>query len=178
MRVVFGLLGISIILMGIAFGGTVAMFIDLPSILIVFGITTLFTFAHHSVGSTSKAFAAALKNEAVPAVEGRQYIRVLSTARVLASASGVVGTLIGMVNMLASMDDPTAIGPAMAVALLTLLYGVILAELFIGPLINRLRTRVEIDDSSEQPMAVTAVTVVAIPVALLAFFLMLLSFNP
>jgi flagellar motor component MotA len=178
MNVVFALLGVGTILMGIAFGGTVELFVDAPSFLIVFGITTFFTFAYHSAGSTVEAFAAALINEPIAADESRQHIRVLSTARVLASRSGVMGTLIGMVNMLANMDDPTAIGPAMAVALLTLLYGVMLAELFIGPLINRLRTQVQIDDSSEQPMAVTAVTVAAIPVALLAFFLVLLSFNP
>jgi flagellar motor component MotA len=178
MRFVFGLLGISIILVGITFGGTVVHFVNAPSFLIVFGVTAFFTFAHHSLDSTIKAFAAALNSEAVPVSEGRQHIRVLSTARVLASASGVLGTLIGMVNMLANMDDPSAIGPAMAVALLTLLYGVMLAELFIGPLINRLRTQIEIEDSSEEPMSVTAVTFAAIPVALLAFFLMLLSFSP
>ena len=46
-----------------------------------------------------------------------------------AIASGLVGTVIGLVNMLANLNDPSAIGPAMAVALLSILYGVILGEL-------------------------------------------------
>ncbi len=75
--------------------------------------------------------------------------------------------------MLANLDDPAHIGPAMAVALLTLLYGVILAELFIGPLINRLLRKRPDDESSEKPITVTAVTFAAIPVALIAFSLLM-----
>jgi Na+/glutamate symporter len=41
----------------------------------------------------------------------------------------MIGTLIGVVKMLQNMDDPSAIGPAMAVALLTLLYGILLGEI-------------------------------------------------
>jgi len=48
-------------------------------------------------------------------------------------AMGMIGTLIGLVAMLQSMEDPSSIGPAMAVALLTTLYGAILANLFGGP---------------------------------------------
>jgi chemotaxis protein MotA len=46
-----------------------------------------------------------------------------------APAMGMIGTLIGLVQMLSAMDDPKAIGPAMAVALLTTLYGAIIAIL-------------------------------------------------
>ena len=48
-------------------------------------------------------------------------------------ALGMIGTLIGLVQMLQNMSDPTAIGPAMAVALLTMLYGVIGSELIFRP---------------------------------------------
>jgi chemotaxis protein MotA len=48
-------------------------------------------------------------------------------------AMGMIGTLIGLVAMLQSMEDPSTIGPAMAVALLTTMYGAILANLFAGP---------------------------------------------
>ena len=109
--------------------------------------------------------------------EAQQHVRTLSTVRILASASGVVGALIGMVNMLANMDDPRAIGPAMAVALLTVLYGVIIAELFVGPLINRLRNRAKPNDQNENPMRVTVVTLAAVPLPILAFFVMLLSMH-
>jgi chemotaxis protein MotA len=55
-----------------------------------------------------------------------------------APAFGMIGTLIGLVQMLASMEDPAAIGPAMAVALLTTLYGAVLANLVCIPLADKL----------------------------------------
>lgn len=56
-------------------------------------------------------------------------------------AMGMIGTLIGLVAMLANMDDPKTIGPAMAVALLTTLYGAMLATMFALPLADKLRLR-------------------------------------
>jgi chemotaxis protein MotA len=56
-----------------------------------------------------------------------------------APAMGLVGTLIGLVQMLQQMDDPTKIGPAMAVALLTTFYGALLANLVGIPLANKMK---------------------------------------
>lgn len=56
-------------------------------------------------------------------------------------AMGMIGTLIGLVQMLANMDDPKQIGPAMAVALLTTLYGAILANMFAIPIADKLSVR-------------------------------------
>ncbi|MGL1935125.1 MAG: MotA/TolQ/ExbB proton channel family protein [Fibrobacterales bacterium] len=63
----------------------------------------------------------------------------VATVADLAPAFGMVGTLIGLVLMLANMSDVTAIGPAMAVALLTTLYGSIVANLFFTPLSTKLK---------------------------------------
>ncbi|UCF81897.1 MAG: MotA/TolQ/ExbB proton channel family protein [Desulfobacteraceae bacterium] len=60
-----------------------------------------------------------------------------------APAFGMIGTLIGLVQMLASMDNPSAIGPAMAVALLTTLYGALLANLVFLPLADKLAFRTQ-----------------------------------
>ena len=57
---------------------------------------------------------------------------------IYAPAMGMIGTLIGLVQMLANMSDPAAIGPAMAVALLTTLYGAIIANAFASPLGEKL----------------------------------------
>ena len=57
-----------------------------------------------------------------------------------ALAFGMIGTLVGLVNMLANMDDPKSIGPAMAVAILTTLYGAIIANLIAVPLKDKLAT--------------------------------------
>ena len=58
-----------------------------------------------------------------------------------APAMGMVGTLIGLVQMLQTMDSPESIGPSMAVALLTTLYGAILAFLVFGPIAEKLEVR-------------------------------------
>lgn len=56
----------------------------------------------------------------------------------LGPAMGMIGTLIGLVQMLGNMADPKAIGPAMAVALLTTLYGSFLANVLFAPLLSKL----------------------------------------
>ncbi len=56
-------------------------------------------------------------------------------------AMGMIGTLVGLVQMLSAMDDPKAIGPAMAVALLTTLYGAMLANMVAMPIADKLAHR-------------------------------------
>ena len=54
---------------------------------------------------------------------------------------GMIGTLIGLVQMLSRLSDPSAIGPAMAVALLTTFYGTIMSTLIFQPLAGKLKSR-------------------------------------
>ncbi len=56
-------------------------------------------------------------------------------------AMGMIGTLIGLVQMLQNMSDPSAIGPAMAVALLTTFYGAVIANVFSIPVAAKLKQR-------------------------------------
>jgi chemotaxis protein MotA len=56
-------------------------------------------------------------------------------------AMGMIGTLIGLVQMLQNMSDPAAIGPAMAVALLTTFYGAVIANIFAIPIAAKLKQR-------------------------------------
>lgn len=58
-----------------------------------------------------------------------------------APAFGMVGTLVGLVQMLSNMSDPTTIGPAMAVALLTTLYGALIAYLIALPIADKLEAK-------------------------------------
>ena len=74
-----------------------------------------------------------------------------ATAEV-APAMGMIGTLIGLVQMLANMDDPKAIGPAMAVALLTTLYGAVLANAVATPIAEKLKLR-----ANEEKLAKTLI---------------------
>ncbi|MBR9909572.1 MAG: flagellar motor protein PomA [Gammaproteobacteria bacterium] len=66
---------------------------------------------------------------------------IFSALAGMAPAMGMIGTLIGLVAMLANMDDPKSIGPAMAVALLTTLYGAVLANAFCEPVADKLKLR-------------------------------------
>ena len=56
-------------------------------------------------------------------------------------AMGMIGTLIGLVQMLQNLSDPSAIGPAMAVALLTTFYGAVVANVFCNPIKNKIKFR-------------------------------------
>lgn len=69
-----------------------------------------------------------------------------------APAFGMIGTLIGLVAMLSNMDDPSKIGAGMAAALLTTLYGALLANVLFLPMADKLAMR-----SSEEALAKTIV---------------------
>lgn len=58
-----------------------------------------------------------------------------------APAFGMIGTLLGLIFMLGSMSDPSSIGPSMAVALITTLYGAMISNMFTGPLAEKLLAR-------------------------------------
>jgi len=66
---------------------------------------------------------------------------VVSTMGSFAPAMGMIGTVIGLIQMLQTMNDPSTIGPAMAVALITTFYGAILANLVFNPMAGKLRAR-------------------------------------
>jgi chemotaxis protein MotA len=66
---------------------------------------------------------------------------IMGVMGAFAPALGMIGTVIGLVQMLQSMEDPSTIGPAMAVALITTFYGALLANLVFNPLSGKLKHR-------------------------------------
>ncbi|MCD2451403.1 MotA/TolQ/ExbB proton channel family protein [Methylicorpusculum oleiharenae] len=195
------IIGIAIIVSAILVGGDVMMFVDVPSILIVFGGTfgvslmrIPLTDFFRSFGVVAKAFLnkrddpnllieegvrlsdiarknglLALEGETITneflkkgiglCVDGHDpaFVRRMLEQEIsqmvsrnevgqdmwkgvgdLAPAMGMIGTLVGLVQMLANMSDPSAIGPAMAVALLTTLYGAMVANCFALPMVDKL----------------------------------------
>lgn len=62
-------------------------------------------------------------------------------------AFGMIGTLIGLVQMLQNMSDPSSIGPAMAVALLTTFYGSVIANVFTIPVAAKLKVRSKLEST-------------------------------
>lgn len=74
-----------------------------------------------------------------------QAVRILRRAAEIAPAMGLIGTLVGLVQMLARLDDPSTIGPSMALALLTTFYGAILGTVILTPLATKLEKRADED---------------------------------
>ena len=79
--------------------------------------------------------------------------KVFKQMGAMGPAFGMIGTLIGLVQMLRNLDDPSSIGPAMAVALLTTLYGALIANLVCLPIANKLEYR-----SKEEALAKQVIT--------------------
>lgn len=70
---------------------------------------------------------------------------ILRRSGEVAPAMGLIGTLVGLVQMLSNLEDPSSIGPAMAVALLTTFYGAVLANMIFHPLAAKLERLAEDD---------------------------------
>lgn len=78
--------------------------------------------------------------------EGQRVYKSLGDA---APAFGMIGTLVGLVQMLGNMEDPSAIGPSMAIALLTTLYGAIIANLICLPISDKLEAKLDVEEVNQ-----------------------------
>jgi len=78
----------------------------------------------------------------------------------VAPAMGLIGTLVGLVQMLADLENPDAIGPAMAVALLTTFYGAILGTIVMAPLAVKLEK-----NSADETLIKSLITITATSIA-------------
>lgn len=198
--------GFGLIIVSILMGGAPALFINIPSLLIVFGGTLAATLINYPLGDVlgvigtlrnafvHKAsdpagliqkiveFANIARREGILALEsqagdaGDEFLQksvqlaidgtapelikdilttelafmedrhsngqsILNAMGNFAPAFGMIGTLIGLVQMLATLDDPSTIGGSMAVALLTTLYGAVLANVLCIPCAGKLKVR-------------------------------------
>ena len=86
-------------------------------------------------------------------------LRILRRAGEVAPAMGLIGTLVGLVQMLGQLEDPSSIGPAMAVALLTTFYGAILANMFFLPLATKLERNAGVEAQVKQIYALGAASI-------------------
>ena len=142
---------LAFLLSAVLIGANLLLFIDIPSVLIVGGIVIggiVMSFGYSLPLRTMKT---ALQKEGVKDLaEMREYVNVLSMASQLSIAAGVAGTLIGVVQMLATMNDPSKIGSSLACALLTAFYGVFLSEMVFQPLKQALITKsAEVCDNTD-----------------------------
>ena len=93
------------------------------------------------VDGTDPELVRAIMETELISIEGRHKAKVgfWDTLGAMGPAWGMIGTLVGLVNMLQNMSDPSAIGPAMATALLTTLYGSMLANWICAPVASKLK---------------------------------------
>ncbi len=86
-------------------------------------------------GTTADQIEAVLNTEIEATTERlTRSANVLRRAAEVAPAMGLIGTLVGLIQMLATLNDPNSIGPAMAVALLTTFYGAVMAYMVFAPI--------------------------------------------
>jgi len=224
--VLLGIAGaLTLLALAVTASGEVAMFVDLPSMLIVLGGTAAVTVAGYSPGDLAESVAAGartvLRAALKPADVANDILDLAEEARVrgvaamrrlvadrypddkvrralslavegmppdtieamiaretgantarLATASGIlrraadvapamglIGTLIGLVQMLGVLDTPGRIGPGMALALLTTLYGAVLAHLVLLPLAARIDRAAEADERIDALCRMGAVSI-------------------
>jgi chemotaxis protein MotA len=127
-------------------------FFDVPSIIVVVGGTIglmLFSFPLQNTLSASRYFGYAF----IPPKPGADNSKVIGELEIgivyfekmksYAQATGWVGFLIGLVLMAGNLDDPALIGPSMAINLLTVLYGILIAYWICLPISTKLQCRLD-----------------------------------
>lgn len=90
----------------------------------------------------------------------QQSANMVRRAAEIAPAMGLIGTLVGLVQMLSQLDDPSSIGPAMAVALLTTFYGALLGTVIFSPLAAKLE-RNSVTEATIKTLILTGITSIA-----------------
>jgi hypothetical protein len=131
-----------------------------------------------------KLFMVAIKPHMITDIdEFNDYIHIFEIGSRYAIGSGMIGTLIGIILMLGNMSDVASIGPNMAVALITALYGIILSEFVLQPIKNWLITISPLVEKGEKHKYLKRsnagwhVYVLGAFIPLIAFFILLLTMS-
>ena len=168
------IVGVVVFLMalGIGIGSNPGFMLDIPSICIVcVGTLGMLLLEGSSIPTMFKSvFSSAASEEEI-----RAGIRAWKMARFYSLGAGIIGGLIGMFIMFKNMDDPAAIGPGMAIALLSSLYGLGLAFGLCLPLQAGLAKRVQTEEDHSVLISVVFAVLIAVPQSAVAFLILLLS---
>ena len=152
MRIVGFVLAILLLMMGI--GSNLEAMVDPPSAIIVLG----FVFGALLLsGADIPLMLRGIRPDGLTPDEAASAAEAWKRVRLFGLAAGGLGTIIGWTIMLRNMDDPAAIGPGLAISLLTLLYGVVLAFIVALPLQAALRRPDAPQDTTVGASAVVAV---------------------
>ena len=106
------------------------------------------------VDGTDPELVRAIMETELSSVDGRHRKKIgfWDDLGAMGPAWGMIGTLIGLINMLQQMDDPSSIGPSMAIALITTLYGSLLANWICAPVAGKLKAKNEMEMTIKEIM--------------------------
>lgn len=147
LRMLMILFALGLFLVALTMGGSLAAFLSLEAFLVVIVGGALLSLAIHGLG-IFQAYALALDSEKATTTERWNAFVLLRSSRNLFWAVGGAGLLIGLVSMLHHMDDPSRIGPAMALSLLSIFYALGMAQLLCAPLMHRLGIALAEDENA------------------------------
>ena len=148
MRLWFFLGGVGVLIAVLAMTASPVVFLSLSALLLVVGGGLFFTLAFHGAAEFRSAISAAVGSEPLTRDQAHRHHLVLHSLRNNFCAAGAVGFVVGVVGVLANLDDPKNIGPAMATALLASLYALVLAELIVAPMSVGVLARISEDDAA------------------------------
>ena len=138
-RLVAGLLFVLLLGAAMGSGGSIASFIDPPSLMITVGGGMLLTLIAHGRQGMSAMLRVSKEGGSKPQFEFAQ--TVASGAAKQFERVGWLGTGIGVIQMLQNLDDPRSIGPAMAIAILCPLYAHLISASIFHPIARDLEAR-------------------------------------
>lgn len=111
-----------------------------------------------------------------PLEQNQEFAQIAMDGEKFSLASGMIGVVVGLVTLLGHLDDPSSIGPAMAMSLLSVVYGLFLSECFFS-VIARAYMPVSRDSAKESKLGI-ALVFAGIFALLCCFFVMLFAFSP
>ncbi len=139
---VAGTLSIGAIVAFMLSGGAVPIFIDVTSLCLIMGCGSLIIIGQFGFRGTVWALRAGASDFSLSADAAGHFGRVLETMRARVLSMGFIGFLTGLILILAALKEPSALGPAVAVALLSSMYALAISELFLAPMVNSMSGRV------------------------------------
>jgi hypothetical protein len=127
---------VALVLLPFGFLGPMSRVFDPSSMIFFLVLTASASTWSFQPASILEAVRAGTSTAPISPQQGARYSQILLRMSTISISAGVAGTLVGFVQMLMQMDDPSAIGPAASVGLLCTVYGVMFSELFFRPWSN------------------------------------------
>ena len=151
MKFISGCLGVAIIVAAMLWETwSIQAFINLPSLIFTVAVPVCLLWVHYSPAQCSAALRVAWGDELGPD-SALTHMTVLSVLRRMILAGGMIGAMVGLVQMLHHLDDPSKIGPAIAISLLSVLVALMFAEFCVSPLIHRIAARSDVGGGQASP---------------------------